>query len=184
MQLVNGNFSVISLRKGTVSGYSPRMRLDLIVNTMFKFAMRDRTITVNNPSIWRPILSIEDAATAYIRSIEANPGISGIFNIASGNYTVGEVADLVKSAIEKELNLRINLCIKHIHDFRNYKVSIEKAANVLSFHPTGTVASIVANLIGHREQFQDWDNPAYSNIQTFKHVENRIELHDMAAVAV
>ena len=48
-------------------------------------------ITVNNPSIWRPILSIEDAATAYVRAIEANQRISGIFNIASGNYTVGEV---------------------------------------------------------------------------------------------
>src|ERR1039458_1538056 len=85
MNLVDENFSVISLRKGTISGYSPRMRLDLIVNTMFKTAMRDRTITVNNPSIWRPILSIEDAATAYIRAVETNQKISGIFNVASGN---------------------------------------------------------------------------------------------------
>src|SRR5690348_10432322 len=108
IQLIDNNFSVISLRKGTISGYSRRMRLDLIVNTMFKTAMRDRTITVNNPSIWRPILSIEDAATAYIRAIEASQNISGIFNVASGNYTVGEVADLVKSAVEQRLNLRIN----------------------------------------------------------------------------
>jgi nucleoside-diphosphate-sugar epimerase len=180
MQLVDDKFSVISLRKGTISGYSPRMRLDLIINTMFKTAMRDRTITVNNPSIWRPILSIEDAATAYIRAIESNQGISGIFNIASGNYTVGEVADLIKSAIEERSSMRINLCIKHIQDFRNYKVSVEKAANVLSFHSTGNVKSIVASLIDNKEQFQDWDNPAYSNIHTFKKVENGIELHDMA----
>jgi nucleoside-diphosphate-sugar epimerase len=183
MQLVDDDFSVISLRKGTISGYSPRMRLDLIINTMFKTAMRERTITVNNPSIWRPILSIEDAATAYIRAIEANQGISGIFNIASGNYTVGEVADLIKSAVEERLNLRINLCIKHIQDFRNYKVSVEKAANVLSFHSTGNVRSIVTNLIDNKELFQDWDNPNYSNIQTFKHVENGLEVHDMAGAA-
>src|SRR6266436_2010513 len=111
-QLADDNFSVISLRKGTVSGYSPRMRLDLIVNTMFKAALKERTITVNNPSIWRPILSIEDATTAYIRAIEANYKISGIFNVASGNYTVGEVGDLVRGAIEERLGLRINLCIK------------------------------------------------------------------------
>jgi len=183
MQLIDDNFSVISLRKGTISGYSPRMRLDLIINTMFKTAMRDRTITVNNPSIWRPILSIEDAATAYIRSIEANQKISGIFNIASGNYTVGEVADLIKSALEERLNLRINLCIKHIQDFRNYKVSVEKAANVLSFHPTGNVKSIVGNLIDNKESFQDWDNPAYSNFLTFKRIENGIEVHDMVGAA-
>src|ERR1700748_2270821 len=59
LQLGSGDFSVICLRKGTLPGDSPRMRLDLIVNTMFKPAMRDGTITVNNPSIWRPILSIE-----------------------------------------------------------------------------------------------------------------------------
>jgi nucleoside-diphosphate-sugar epimerase len=179
MQLVDDEFSVISLRKGTICGYSPRMRLDLIINTMFKTAMRDRTITVNNPSIWRPILSIEDAATAYIRAVEANQKISGIFNIASGNYTVGEVADLIKSALEERLSLRLNLCIKHIQDFRNYKVSVEKAANVLSFHATGNVKSIVGNLIDNREQFQDWDNPAYSNIQVFKQMANAIEVHDM-----
>src|SRR5206468_7021165 len=98
VQLTDTNFSVIALRKGTISGYSPRMRLDLIVNTMFKTAMRDGTITVNNPSIWRPILSIDDAAIAYIRAIESNYSLSGVFNIASGNYTVGEVGDLVKTA--------------------------------------------------------------------------------------
>src|SRR5215472_174862 len=177
LQLADDKFSVISLRKGTVSGYSPRMRLDLIINTMLKTALRDNTITVNNPSIWRPILSIEDAATAYIRAIEANYKISGVFNIASGNYTVGEVADLIKAAIEERLNLRINLCINHIQDFRNYKVNVEKAANVLSFHPTGNVKSIVDNLIDNKEQFQDWENPAYSNIQMFQQIENRIDLH-------
>ena len=122
MQLCDHEFSVISLRKGTVSGYSPRMRLDLIVNTMFKTALKERTITVNNPSIWRPILSIEDATTAYIRAIEANYKISGIFNVASGNYTVGEVGDLVRGAIETQLGGRLNLIIKHIQDFRNYKI--------------------------------------------------------------
>lgn len=183
MQLTDEDFSVISLRKGTISGYSPRMRLDLIINTMFKSAMKDRTITVNNPSIWRPILSIEDAATAYIRAIEANPRISGVFNLASGNYTVGEVGDLIKSTVEERLNIRVNLCIKHIEDFRNYKVNVDKAANVLSFHPSGSVKSIVDNLIDNMDKFQDWDNPAYSNIQTFKQMESGIEMHDMVHAA-
>lgn len=175
IQLISKDFSVISLRKGTISGYSPRMRLDLIINTMFKSAMKERTITVNNPSIWRPILSIDDAATAYIRAIEADQHISGIFNIASGNYTVGEVGDLVKSAIEERSSVRVNLTIKHIQDFRNYKVSTEKAANVLSFHPQGDVKSIVYSLLDNMGKFQDWDNPKYSNIQTFRNIENGIE---------
>jgi len=183
MQLADEDFSVIALRKGTISGYSPRMRLDLIINTMFKTAMKERTITVNNPSIWRPILSIEDAATAYIRAVEADQKISGVFNLASGNYTVGEVADLVKIAIEERLNVRLNLCIKHLQDFRNYKVSVEKSANVLSFHPTGSVRSIVNNLIDNMDKFSDWDNPEYSNIQTFKQLENGIQVHSMVGAA-
>src|SRR5215469_4608537 len=109
MNLANDDFSVIALRKGTISGYSPRMRLDLIVNTMFKCALRDGAITINNPTIWRPILAMEDAISAYIRAIEAHEKISGIFNIASGNYTVGEVGDLVKNEIEEHFGTRVGL---------------------------------------------------------------------------
>jgi nucleoside-diphosphate-sugar epimerase len=180
LQLANDEFSVVCLRKGTISGYSPRMRLDLIVNTMFKTAMRDGVITVNNPSIWRPVLAIEDAATAYIRTLEANAKISGVFNLASGNYTVGEVADVVRGRIEERLDQQISLNIKHIQDFRNYKVSTEKAANVLSFHPTGSICSIVDDLIENRDRFRDWDNPSYSNIQTFKMLENRLATPSIA----
>lgn len=184
MQLADKDFSVIALRKGTISGYSPRMRFDLIINTMFKNAVREHEITVNNPSIWRPILSIEDAATAYIRAIEANYNLSGIFNVASGNYTVGEVADLVKSAVEERLGIRVNLKIKHIEDFRNYKVSTQKASNVLSFHAIGDVKSIVGALVDNMDKFQDWDNPCYSNIQSFKKLESEIEVQSIAGQPV
>jgi nucleoside-diphosphate-sugar epimerase len=180
LQMVDDNFSVIALRKGTISGYSPRMRFDLIINTMFKNAMRERTITINNPSIWRPLLSIQDAVTAYIRAIEANHKISGVFNVASGNFTVGEVGDLVKSAIEERLATPIHLVIKHIQDFRNYKVSIEKAKNVLSFHPAHDVKTIVGDLIDNMDKFKDWDNPLYSNIATFKSIDSDVEIQAMA----
>lgn len=171
MQLQDSDFSVIALRKGTVCGYSPRMRYDLIVNTMFKTAMKDRLITVNNPAIWRPILSIEDACMAYIRAVEANESISGIFNVASGNHTVGEIADLVESTIQQELGVRVALDIKHIRDIRNYKVSIERAKNVLSFHPHHDVRGIVCNLIANMSRCNDWDNPNYYNISVFRGLE-------------
>lgn len=182
MQLADETFSVISLRKGTISGYSPRMRFDLIINTMFRNAVRDHVITVNNPSIWRPILSIEDAAMAYIRAVEASDKLSGVFNIASGNYTVGEIGDLVKTTVEERLGSRVNLNIKHIQDFRNYKVSTDKASNVLSFHASGNVKTIVGTLVDNMKKFEDWDNPMYSNIQSFKKLEDGMESHSMAAV--
>ncbi|MFQ5864097.1 MAG: NAD-dependent epimerase/dehydratase family protein [bacterium] len=168
MQMIDKDLSVICLRQGTVCGYSPRMRLDLVVNTMFKTAMQDGVITVNNPAIWRPILSIQDAVNAYIRAIEANEVISGIFNVASGNYTLGEIGDLVKAGLEENLNLNIRLNIKHIKDIRNYKVSLEKARNVLSFKPRHDIDSIVKDLILHFDNFKDLDNPFYYNIEIFK----------------
>lgn len=168
LQMIDKSFSVIAFRQGTVSGYSPRMRLDLIVNTMFKNAIQKGEITVNNPSIWRPVLSIKDVASAYIRAVEANYDISGVFNISSGNYTVGEVADMVSDTLLETLGLKTKLIIKNIQDFRNYKVSIDNAMKILSFKPMHTVIDIVHDLIQHKEQFNDFDNPAYYNIQVFK----------------
>lgn len=175
VQLCDKEFSVIALRKGTISGYSPRMRFDLIINTMFMTAMKDHTITVNNPAIWRPVLGIADAASAYIRAIEASSRVSGIFNVASANYTVGEIADLVKSAIEEQLALDVRLNIRHVQDGRNYKVSIEKAKNVLSFHPHEDVRSVVRSLIENVSAIKDWDNPVYYNIRTLKGLERAYE---------
>ncbi|MBD3308025.1 NAD-dependent epimerase/dehydratase family protein [candidate division KSB3 bacterium] len=168
LQLQDQNFSVIALRKGTVCGYSPRMRLDLVVNTMFKTALTQGMIIVNNPSIWRPVLAIQDAVSAYIRAIEANYDITGIFNVTSGNYTIGEIADYVQDAMLDNKGLNVKIQIKHLQDLRNYKVNIEKARNVLSFKPKYGIEGIIKDLFEHADQFSDFDNPSYYNIEVFK----------------
>jgi nucleoside-diphosphate-sugar epimerase len=181
LQLCDENFSVIALRKGTVSGYSPRMRFDLIVNTMFMTALRDGVITVNNASLWRPILGIRDAVDAYVRSIEAGPEINGIFNIASGNHTVGEVADIVMDEIGRLTGRSVRLVIKSIPDLRNYKVSTELSEKVISFHPNDDVRSIVADLVNRVDSNSDWDDPMYYNIRVFRMLEERAAAKPMAA---
>lgn len=171
MQAKDDNFSVIVLRKGTVCGYSPRMRLDLVVNTMFRTAVTDGVINVANPAIWRPILSIQDAASAYVRAIEASPAISGIFNVALGNFTIGEVADHVRDSLKNLLGLDARLNINHIADFRNYKVTSEHAQNVLGFNATQTIHDIVRDLVDNHAKFKDVENPAYYNIEIFKRLD-------------
>jgi nucleoside-diphosphate-sugar epimerase len=133
--------------------------------------MQDGVIHVNDPAIWRPFLSIEDAIMAYTRAVEANESLHGIFNIASGNHTVGEIADLVKLTVEEEFGKKIALDIKHIRDMRNYKVSIERAKITLSFHPHHSVRSIVRNLISNMDKCSDWDNHRYYNIHIFRELE-------------
>ena len=177
LQLVDSNFSVIALRKGTICGYSPRMRLDLVINTMFKTAVNERAIIVNNPAIWRPILAIQDAANAYIRSMECSESISGIFNVASGNYTLGELGDYVRDGIREYLKIKIKLTIKHVHDLRNYKVSWEKAVKTLSFKPQFDVKGIIRELVENQARFSDFENPAYYNITTFKQLDAEAGAH-------
>ena len=162
------NFSVIALRKGTICGFSPRMRLDLIVNTMFKFAMSEKSLTVNNASIWRPILDIRDAATAYLRAVQANYSLSGVYNIASDNYTVGQVGDMVKYEVEKLTGEQIGITIKQIEDYRNYKVTIDKAKTHLGFQPRYSVTDIIENLFEHNTSFDDYNEDRYYNIKVFK----------------
>lgn len=168
LQMVDDDFSVIALRKGTVCGHSPRMRFDLVVNTMFKTAVAEGEVRVNNPSIWRPILSVQDAVSAYVRAVEAHESVSGIFNIVSGNHTIGEVGDIVKHEVERLCNAKVRMRIRHLKDYRNYKVDYEKAAHTLSFKPRGSIESIVQGLADNRDSYGDLQNPLYYNIEVFK----------------
>lgn len=176
LQFQDENFSVIALRKGTVCGHSPRMRMDLIVNTMFKTAMTEQKVIVNNPSIWRPILDIRDAVAAYLRAIQANYSLSGVYNIISDNYTVGQVGDMVKYKIENITKEKIAINIKSIEDFRNYKVSIKKAKTYLGFQPQHSVADIITDLYSHRDCYGDYNKEEYSNIKVFTKLQHSIRI--------
>ena len=168
MQLADEKFSVISLRQGTVCGYSDRMRFDLVVNTMFKNALMHGEITVNNPSIWRPIFHIQDACTAYIRAIQAPDNISGIFNVASDNYTLGQIGDVVSVEMSKLLDKEIKVHINDVKDFRNYKVSIQHAKLTLGFTPIYTVRDIILDLFQKTANLTNLEDEKFYNIKVFK----------------
>jgi nucleoside-diphosphate-sugar epimerase len=168
LQLADENFSAIALRQGTVCGYSPRMRFDLIVNTMFKSAMSDGQITINNPSIWRPILDVRDTSMAFLRAVQASSTISGVFNVASGNFTVGQIGDMVKDEIETRSGRKIKLNVKDLQDFRNYKVTCERARLVLGFLPKYSIDDIVGSLYDHLDEFGDFSADEYYNIKVFR----------------
>jgi nucleoside-diphosphate-sugar epimerase len=168
MQLADEQFSVISLRHGTVCGYSDRMRFDLVVNTMFKNALMHGEITVNNPSIWRPIFHIQDACSAYIRAIQAPDNISGVFNVASDNYTLGQIGDIVSVEMSKLLNKEIKVHINDVKDFRNYKVSIQHAKLTLGFTPIYTVKDIIHDLFQKTSNITNLEDEKFYNIKVFK----------------
>ena len=170
MQLSDQNFSVISLRQGTVCGYSDRMRFDLVINTMFKNAITQGEVTVSNPSIWRPIYHIQDACTAFIRAIQAPESISGIFNVASDNYTLGQIGDIMGVEMSKNTNKEVKVKLNNIQDFRNYKVSIQHAKNTLGFTPSYGIKDIINDLFNNIHKFNNYDDDKYYNIKVFKNL--------------
>ncbi|MBI5093486.1 MAG: SDR family oxidoreductase [Candidatus Hydrogenedentes bacterium] len=174
IQMQDESFSTISLRQGTVCGYSPRMRFDLIVNTMYKAAILEGRITVNNPSIWRPILDVRDTATAFLRAVQAAPSISGVFNVAYDNFTVGQIGDLVKDAVEELTGQRVQITVKDMQDFRNYKVTCAKAKTTLGFAPKYDVTDMVKSLHNKRATYGDFADDLFYNIVTFKKVEKKL----------
>lgn len=168
MQLQDEAFSTIALRQGTVCGHSPRMRFDLIINTMFKCAVLDGEITVNNPSIWRPLLDVRDTASAFLRAVQADKTISGVFNVAKDNFTVGQVADFVKEEVEACTGKKVKIRIKDIQDFRNYKVSCERAKTYLGFQPKYAITDITRTLHENLASYGDLGQKPYYNIEVFK----------------
>jgi nucleoside-diphosphate-sugar epimerase len=170
LQLADESFSVIALRKGTVCGYSPRMRLDLVINTMFRTAVESRRIVVSNPAIWRPILGINDAASAYVRAVEAAADKAGVFNVASANFTLGQLADDVRAALREVMELEVDLHIEHRDDVRNYRVSTEKIERDLGFEARDTVLSLISELASHLHLFRDFGDPMFHNIERLQQV--------------
>lgn len=169
--LASKEFSVISLRQGSTSGMSPRMRFDLFINAMFANATAKQKIVVRNALLWRPFLDITDAVQAYLRALEADQSTSGVFNIATAHYTVLEAAQLVASFFQKR-NLSVSLDIENIDDSRTYKLDIRKAKKVLGVSPTGSIERVLHELAAHycsyNDLFQDrnWNINMYRRLST------------------
>ena len=163
-------FSVIYLRQGTVSGYSSRMRFDLLLNTMYAHAVSAGKITVNNPEIWRPALAMEDAVNAYKAAIAADDDISGAFNVCSENLTLGEAAQRVAEHFKKTHGKEVAIETKNIADHRNYRVSNKKIQEALGVKFCGTVESILEELGQSFDGNFNFQDDKYHNIKTFKKI--------------
>lgn len=95
---------VIGLRFGTVNGWSPRLRVDVMINAMYDTVQQKRPIQVYNKGISRALLGIEDLCRAISACI-TNP-VPGIYNLASFNSTVGEIANAVAGRLNVDIDYK------------------------------------------------------------------------------
>lgn len=87
-----------ALRFGTVCGWSPNVRMDLMLNAMVHDAMMNGCVRMRNPTIRRPLLGLQDLCKA-IDMILGGSVPPGVQNLCSINTTVGQVADAVSERL-------------------------------------------------------------------------------------
>jgi nucleoside-diphosphate-sugar epimerase len=169
--LEDNNFKPILFRKGTVGGWSPKMRFDLVVNTMLMTALTKKKITINSPKLWRPLIDIKDVIQAYELAIEVDLDITGVYNISGGNYTIGDLGKLIFNNL-KERGYDIELETLNVKDFRNYKVDISKVKDELGFNPKYNPNDSIQEILDNIEKSENFnlENESYYNIKTFKKV--------------
>tara|TARA_B110001454_G_C12718500_1_gene433650 strand:+ start:179 stop:1195 length:1017 start_codon:yes stop_codon:yes gene_type:complete len=135
LELEDNMFCPTILRNATVYGYSPNLRLDLVVNNLTASAfVSGKVKLLSDGTAWRPLLHVEDMANAFLTVMKSpNELVTGqIFNVGDNNdnFSVREIAECVKQIIPNSEVEFANISNK---DFRSYKVSFDKIARVLNF---------------------------------------------------
>ena len=141
---ISESFAPIVIRPATVCGYSPRQRLDVVVNILTNLAYNKKEITIFGGKQLRPNIHITDMVRAYEILIEAPKSkVSGeIFNVGYENNSVLELAESVKKVIGEDVKIKSS----PTDDNRSYHISSEKIKKVLGFNSASTIIDAVTDL--------------------------------------
>lgn len=118
------NKNAVILRLGTAFGLSDqfsRPRFDLLVNTLASNAVLRGEIMVFGGSQWRPNIHVKDIAEVIVRCLDER--YQGIYNVATENYTIDEIAKIIAEIA----SCRIRYANRLQEDRRDYRVSFDKA---------------------------------------------------------
>jgi nucleoside-diphosphate-sugar epimerase len=157
IELVDEGLCPVILRNGTVYGWSPRMRFDLVVNTFVKDALLSGSLKLHGGGwMWRPLVDIRDCADAMIAGYEASPELvrGQIFNVVHSNYQIRELAMIVAGSVELA-GRAVHLEEIPAPDLmRDYECANAKLSTTLGFIPRHSVLEAVSELLA-RIQGQD-----------------------------
>ncbi len=168
---IDDKFVGLILRPATVCGWSPRQRLDLIINILTNHAVVNRRILVDGGDQKRPNIHIEDITDLYVQSLEfPDDKINGkVFNAGYENFPVRELAAKVRDTVGGE----IEVIVRETNDPRSYHISSAKIARELSFVPVHDIEEAVRDLKAAIEDGRLRDpmnNPLYYNIKRMKEI--------------
>ena len=129
--------NTINLRFATVFGFSPKMRMDLMVNDFTYKAVKEGVVVLFDSYAKRTFLHIDDVVSCYLFTMDNADKMKGqIYNAGhdSLNYSKLEIAELVKKYVDYNV---IDSAIKD-KDVRHFLISFDKI-KALGFKPEKTV---------------------------------------------
>lgn len=165
-EIMDADFRPTMLRKGTVYGFAPKMRYDLVINSFTKDAFSKKKITVNaGGEIYRPFIDIRDIIATYIAALELPLDIVGgqIFNVVEENYKIGDLALQFQQMIKKEKDIDIELDVRPFEVMLNYKADNIKFKKAFNFKPVRTLREAILETWGMLESGHDFENLRYYN---------------------
>ena len=142
---INHGQMIMGLRFVTVNGWSPNLRVDVMINAMYDTAQSQGKITVTNKHINRALLGIEDLCRGIAHCIERP--IAGIYNMASFNTSVEKIAEAVAGQLNVQLVDKGNT--PNVYDFGLDTTLFEQT---FGFTFTETPVTIVDSLIKKYDQ--------------------------------
>lgn len=167
-------FCPVLLRKGTVFGFSPRMRFDLVVNSFSLHAWSKRRLVLEGATEpWRPLLHIDDAVDAYLTLLRTPADrIKGrTYNLLNRNVRISDLAGEIAASIGEECGVKIEIVRNRTIDNggRSYRVDGNKIASELGIRPRRETRPSVLDLWGRLQGNQfgrdPGRDPRYFNIR-------------------
>ncbi len=154
-----GETKLSCLRFATACGFSPNIRLDLVLNDFIATALNSGKIEIlSDGSPWRPLIDVEDMARAiYWACCRENGNQREILNIGSPdwNYQIRDLAMGVKNILGDQIQVSINT--KAEPDKRSYQVSFDKFYKLAQkeFLPKVTLEMSVKRMINALTPFKE-----------------------------
>ena len=135
-------------RNATAYGVSPRLRADIVVNSLVGYAFTTGEIRIESDGTpWRPLVHIEDISRAFLAALEAPRELihNQAFNVGQSheNYRISEMADMVLAVVPGS---RVTYAEGGGPDPRCYRVDCSRIAAALpSFRPGGRCPTACAS---------------------------------------
>jgi nucleoside-diphosphate-sugar epimerase len=144
-QIVQERENSVSLRFATVFGFSPKLRMDLMVNDFTYKALKERVVVLFDSYAIRTFIHVDDAVEAYLFTLKNIDKMkNNIFNVGNEklNHSKLDIAQIIEKYIEFKI---IDSDIKD-KDVRHFIISFDKI-NKLGFETKISVEDGVKELI-------------------------------------